>query len=100
MWFWYFLVQFMVVSASLGTRGVSVARLLHFFRALGGLPGAPSLLPRFIGANLAGSGDMACIGVPAHFTDSQREATQAAAERAGLSRVRLLEEPVADFHEI
>ena len=39
--------------------------------------------------------ERACIGVPAHFTDSQREATKAAAERAGLSRVRLLEEPVA-----
>ena len=32
------------------------------------------------------------IGVPAHFTDAQREATKLAASRAGLDKVRLLEE--------
>ena len=37
----------------------------------------------------------AVVGVPAHFTEAQRAATLAAAERAGLDKVRLLEEPVA-----
>ena len=39
--------------------------------------------------------DRAVLGVPAHFTDAQREATKLAAERAGIEKVRLLEEPVA-----
>ena len=37
----------------------------------------------------------AVVTVPAHFTEPQREATKRAAERAGLAKVRLLEEPVA-----
>ena len=37
----------------------------------------------------------AVIGIPSHFTDRQREATREAAERVGLDKVRLLEEPVA-----
>lgn len=39
--------------------------------------------------------ERAVIGVPAHFTQPQREATRAAANAAGLQKVRLLEEPVA-----
>ena len=39
--------------------------------------------------------ERAVIGVPAHFTDAQRAATKAAAEVAGLDKVRLLEEPIA-----
>lgn len=35
------------------------------------------------------------VCVPAHFTEAQRDATRSAAERAGLVKVRLLEEPVA-----
>jgi len=37
----------------------------------------------------------AVIGVPAYFNDAQREATQRAAEMAGLSKVKLLREPEA-----
>ena len=38
--------------------------------------------------------ERAVIGVPAHFTQAQRDATRRAATAAGLLKVRLLEEPV------
>ena len=39
--------------------------------------------------------DRAVVGVPAHFTESQRESTRDAALAAGLTSVQLLREPVA-----
>jgi len=39
--------------------------------------------------------DGAVVAVPAHFTSAQKDATIAAAELAGISKVHLLQEPVA-----
>lgn len=52
-------------------------------------------LVRDVEAQCAETIDHCLITVPANFTDAQRKATVAAASLAGLSRVSLIEEPIA-----
>ena len=59
---------------------------------------ASALLERLMDVSEAACGvraSKAVLTVPAHFTEPQRAAMRLAAERAGLAKCRLLEEPVA-----